>query len=34
MFFRNGISLAANFTAELGQGWQIYGGTGTLRYSW
>jgi uncharacterized protein with beta-barrel porin domain len=34
MFLRNGISLAANFTAELGQGWQIYGGTGTVRYSW
>jgi uncharacterized protein with beta-barrel porin domain len=33
IFFRNGISLAANFTADLSQSWQSYSGTAWLRYS-
>ena len=33
IFFRNGISLAANFDTELTQRWQVYSGTAWLRYA-
>jgi uncharacterized protein with beta-barrel porin domain len=33
IFFRNGISLAANFDTELTQRWQTYSGTAWLRYA-
>jgi len=33
VFFKNGLSLAANFTAELGERWQNYSGTAWLRYA-
>jgi uncharacterized protein with beta-barrel porin domain len=33
IFLKNGISLAANFSAELSQGWQSYSGTAWLRYT-